>query len=68
MRKIQKGDRVVVLREITRAEGPYASAGEAGEVWETFQPQQARKGEWCAKVQMDGGGTKTFRVTSLRRE
>lgn len=64
MRKVSQVSRVTVLRDIVRKEGPYAKAGEQGEVLETFQPQGGSKSAWFAKVQM-GGMIKTFRVTSL---
>lgn len=85
---IQKGHRVEVLRDITRAEGPYAQKGEQGEVVDTFlgdvQSGGAHKKEidddgvevfrvkrgfrrWNAKVKMDDGKIKTFRLTSLGR-
>ena len=66
MRKIEQGDRVVVVRDITRAEGPYANAGEVGDVLEMFQPHGGVKSPWYAKVAMDGKGIKTFRVTSIK--
>lgn len=65
MKKIEPKDRVEVARDITRAEGPYATAGETGVVHELFQPQGGSKSPWYAKVLMDGGMIKTFRVTSL---
>lgn len=69
MKKIAVGHRVSVLRNITRVEGPYALAGETGEVIETFQPQLRNENpDWFAKVKMDAGPVKTFRITSLKRE
>jgi hypothetical protein len=69
---IKSGHRVRLLRDISRAEGPYAQAGEAGTVTETFRPpgtSSGTLGPWCAKVRMDGTGViKTFRLTSLERE
>lgn len=68
MKKIAAGHRVSVARDIVRGEGPYASAGEVGEVIETFKENVNSPTVWHAKVKMDAGGIKTFRVTSLQRE
>jgi len=65
MKKIEAQDTVRVLRDIIRAEGPYANAGERGLVLELFQPHASPKSPWYAKVQMTEGGIKTFRATSL---
>lgn len=66
MKKVSAGQRVRVLRDIVRVEGPYAQAGELGEVYEMFN-EHGRKTCWYAKVRMDHGDVKTFRVTSLER-
>lgn len=68
MKKIEAGHRVSVARDIVRGEGPYASAGESGKVIETFKENEHSPTVWHAKVKMDLGGIKTFRVTSLQRE
>ena len=73
MQKITTGHRVSVLRDITRIEGTervrltYAVAGETGEVIETFGEHDTKRPTWHAKVKMDAGGIKTFRITSLKR-
>lgn len=70
-RKIEKGHRVRVARDIVRVEGPYAQAGEEGEVIETFRPPNSGANApwiWHAKVLMDSPkAIKTFRITSLER-
>lgn len=68
MRKVAAGHRVSVIRDVVRKEGPYASAGEAGEVVDTFKEHPRAPTIWYAKVKMDAGGIKTFKVTSLQRE
>jgi hypothetical protein len=65
---IKDGMRVCVARAIVRREGPYASKGDSGIVREVFKSgSSSARGRslWYAKVQMDGGGIKTFRITSL---
>lgn len=68
-KKINVGDAVVVNKDITRREGPYARDGERGVVEETFRPPSSAACKfqpWYAKVRMDGTGViKTFRLTSL---
>lgn len=67
MKKIAAGHRVSVLRDVVRKEGPYAVAGETGEVVDTFKEHPGAPTIWYAKVKMDAGGIKTFKVTSLQR-
>lgn len=67
MRKLEPGHRITVLRDITRKEGPYAKAGETGEVIECFSPYGRKEDSWHAKCAMSTGVIKTFRVSSLQR-
>lgn len=69
-KRFRPGDRVVVLRDIARNEGPYAKAGEAGAVIETFEAWLGwHAGKTVhAQVRMDDGGVKTFRLTSIQNE
>lgn len=66
---IRLGDKVRVLRDITRREGPYAKAGEEGRVEDIFNsptvgvPSERRL---YAKVRI-GADLKTLRLTSIER-
>ena len=67
---IRTGASVTVLRDIPRNDGPepYARRGEAGVVVDLFRPPGTGAGErkpLYAKVQMEGGEIKTFRLTSI---
>lgn len=65
-KKINKGQRVSVCRDIIRSEGHYANAGETGIVREVFVQRSYLKPRPYAKVVMDATGKiKTFRCTSL---
>lgn len=67
---IKTGDTVVLLRDIDRAEGPYAKQGERGRVLEVFQVASSGARQPAvrhAKVQMQDV-IKTFRLTSLALE
>jgi len=65
---LKKNDRVRLLRNITRREGPYATKGETGTVHELFTAGTGA-GERIryAKVLMNQGGIKTFRISSLEK-
>ena len=60
MKKIDVLTYVIVIRDITRKGGRYASEGDSGSV--------IKMSNGWAEVEMDTGGYKTFRVTSLCRE
>lgn len=65
-KKINKGQRISVCRDIVRIEGPYANAGETGIVREVFVQRSHHEPKLYAKVVMDATGKiKTFRCTSL---
>jgi hypothetical protein len=64
----EKTDSLQFVRGISRRETLYASSGETGVVKELFRPDGTGGMEvkpWYAKVAMDNGGIKTFRLTSL---
>jgi hypothetical protein len=65
------GDPVEVLRDLNRAEGPYAKKGERGVVEEIFRPvptASLEKKKLAAKVRMTANGRiKTFRLTSIQK-
>ncbi len=66
MRYIHADDRVCLLRDIERREGPYAAAGLTGTVTEVFR--QGQTNILHAKVRADHDGRLyTFRLTSLKR-
>jgi len=71
MKNIRPGYSVIVLRDITRTEGLYATRGETGTVIKIFRPISTGSGEKkppYAQVSMhNGDGIKTFRLTSLQR-
>lgn len=65
------GTKATVIRDITRKEGPYAKAGETGEILDTFPGWIGWRANriWHAKVLMDADKSiKTFRLTSLNWE
>ncbi len=70
---IRAGNRVRVVRDIVRREGPYASENEEGVVEETFVDARtvyswvSPKKLWHAKVRFPDGSLRTFRLTSLER-
>jgi hypothetical protein len=67
---IKAKDKVILLRDIVRREGPYAKAGETGSVIEVFGNKVGGNEamRWFAKVKLTGGGIKTFRCTSLKKD
>lgn len=69
MRRISKGDYVIVKRDIIRLEGLYAVKGEKGVVKDTFDTHQSGGGTviWHAQVKMNDGKLKTFKLTSLEK-
>lgn len=68
---IKPGDKVTVVRDITRSEGPYAKAGDTGEVTEVFLRDAFKSDKknrtWYAKV-LTEQQVKTFRITSLKKQ
>jgi hypothetical protein len=69
-RDIFRAEGVIDLTKLSRIRGKYASQGEVGTVKDLFRPVPTGSGElgkWYAKVAMDGGGIKTFRLSSLNR-
>lgn len=67
---LQSGDRISLRRDIVRHEGPYASIGDQGTILSIFRPIPTALMETkplSAKVQMDDGPIKTFRLTSLKK-
>lgn len=71
MKSIHLSNLVVVKRNIFRKETgmfPYAWAGDKGIVIEIFATNQSPKEKkLSAKVAMNDGTIKTFRLTSIRR-
>lgn len=64
----EKTDGLQFVRGISRREILYASEGETGTVKELFRPEPTGGMEvkpWYAKVAMDSGGIKTFRLSSI---
>lgn len=68
---LKQNDKVTVKRQIVRREGAYAQAGEQGVVTEFFRSKTEGGpglGRLNAKVLMDSGEIKTFRLTSLEKQ
>lgn len=66
-----KGQKVILLRDITRREGLYARAGETGIVHELFirldcLPRLRKKSVYVKVIMNLTGKLKTFRKTSLK--
>lgn len=65
---LKQNDKVRLLRDITRREGHYASAGVEGVVIEVFKSATgAGERKMNAKVRMSDSSIQTFRISSLEK-
>jgi hypothetical protein len=65
---LKQNDKVILKRDITRREGPYANKGDEGVIEELFTSGTgAGERNWNAKVRMASGRLQTFKISSLEK-